>query len=355
MKTQYKVLYLLSLCLGITISSCSSDNDDNPKDTSNLIELEQNEVRIKLQDVPENPIDGEENNEESNDEYINSASIKVLSGNGDYSAFSLNEKVATATYDAESNSVQIEAHQIGKVQIIVLDKNIESSNISTLVYENDKIELADVEGDLEFELKPGTKLNKTYKILGGNGGFIAKSSDEDIVKAEITYGSTLKLTTPNGAIDGEATVTITDQCDFEMEVKVIIKTTVIPYTETELESLKLIDGPSFRFNNSTAYSGYTFVNRVDEDGTNVVGVTQESYWGDDEKVLIYFKGDRNIGIIEDADIECANYNGMTIEGKAKLTYMNIFHTTSSTMYISLSYLDKNNTLKFGYIITNIKP
>lgn len=353
MKTQYKILFLLFLCLGI--SSCNSDDNDKSVDTSNLIELEQSEVRIKLQEVPENPIEGEEDTEEPIAEDINSVSVAILSGNGDYSAFSLNEKVATATYSEEKNAVVVNAKRIGKANIVVLDKNIESTTLKVSVFENENIILKDVEGDLNFELKRGERLDQTYNIEEGNGGFVAKSSNEEIVKAEVTFGKMLKLTTPNGAVDGEATITIIDQCDVKLELKVTITTTVIPYNETELENLKLIDNVTFRFNNATAVYDYKHTNLISEEGENTIGVTKKSYWGKNEKVLIYFKGERDIRIVEDAEIESENYNGLTFEGKSKLSYMNIFHKTDKLFYASFSYLDKDNILRFGYFVAEVTP
>lgn len=352
MKTQYKVLSLFCLCFGISMTSCSSDNDDKTVDTTGTIKLETNEVRIKLQKEVEEPVEGEET---PIDENLNTAYVKVLSGNGDYSAFSLNERIVTAEYNIESSAIKINATAVGKAKIMVLDKSIESSTINAIVYENDYIALKDNEGDLDFTLKVGEKLNETFTIEGGNNGFKASSSDEEIVTATITYGSNLKLTTPNGAKDGEAIVTITDQCDVKLEVKIIITTTTIPYTDAELENLRMIDSKTLRFNNSTASYGYTYENIIDEDGLNTVGVSKSNYWGGTEKALITFPGAREVRMIEDAEIECENFAGITTEGKIKLTYMNIFHTTDTHFYAAFSYLDKDNVLRFGYSVAEIKP
>lgn len=356
MKTQYKFLSLLFLCLGITISSCSSDNDDNAKNTSNTIGLEQNEVKIKLQDTPENPIEGEENNEESNDEYINSASIKVLSGNGDYSAFSLNDKIVTAQYDAESNSVIIEGKSVGSVRIMVIDGQVESAAITALVFKHPRIALEDDIASLDLTIYNNNPQTTSYKIVEGNGNYKISVDKRGVVDAELNRNGELSIT-PINAEDEEsrtAIVTITDECKFVLNIEVKVQNSFKPYSTEELEAILKIDIPTVLFAGNKANNNYDYVNKKEGELT-VFGAVREDDYSDGSLLglRLYVPGEIKKGAIKGVQIDYDEFGDWdTSSGKKNVMYFEIIDINEKYIVAVFSALKGNyrGTLQSGYFV-----
>mgnify|MGYP001175447822 CR=1 FL=1 len=351
MKTQYKILFLLFLCLGI--SSCNSDDNDKSVDTSNLIELEQSEVRIKLQEVSDNPIEGEEiDNEESVNENINSASIQILEGNGDYAVFSLNEKVATASYSEEHNAIIIEGKTIGKTKVFVVDQDIQSAEISVFTYMYDKIILQDNIESIDFVIRAGKYPSKTIQILEGNGDYTVSVDTPKIVNAKINSRNELELTPFKTSSEDEltATVTVTDKAGFSTTIAVSVKSELNPYSPEEIEEIKLLNTETVVFNNYKTSSDYKF-NSVLKDGRILLSTLKDSYWGE-TGIKFNLPADLQEGTVSGAKIDYDEFGNMdTSNGEVDLLYLNVVEKSNELIKAVFIVIDPyKETIKTGYFV-----
>lgn len=130
-------MYALLLCLGI--SSCINDDKGGeiPVPPKHDLELEFTEVRIELQKTTDSQASQEdESSSEEGHSEVNIATVKIISGEGDFLVFPMHEKVATAHYNHESNSIVIEGQQAGDTRVVVVDGNMQSKFIDVNVFEH---------------------------------------------------------------------------------------------------------------------------------------------------------------------------------------------------------------------------
>lgn len=339
MKTHKKSIFsfiLLSFILLVT--SCSSDKDEVVLNL-NKLDLEKYEVNFNFDPEAED---------------IESQSVKILAGNGDYSVFIVDKNVADCEYNVEENNIIISGKAIGKTKVIVTDKLVEVATIDVYV-RVEKIIIDNIkDAKISLEIPQGVELNKTYNISFGNGGYAAESSDEEIIQASIT-NNTLKLYSPSVTKGGEATVIVTDNLGVTYELEISLTTTVIPYPDNVLKGFEQISRETFMFNDYQAGYGTSFKTKQSEELDNTLSVSYSDWWGEgDSSLNIYFKGERKAGIIEGGQIDVTNIGGITVEEKVDLAYLNIFKINEDLMYVAFSYIDEEDVLRLGYMVIKAK-
>ena len=267
MKTKYKnLLWILAISL-ITLgfSSCSSDDDDGVlivEESSNLT-LAETDVRVVVGVT---------------------TTVDIIEGNGDYTAFSLNEDIATV--EVVDNKININALTNGRTAIVVSDKNNNYKSIAMVSFYE---EIILKEQNVEIKMRVGNNGTKKVTVLGGNGGYIATSEDPDIASVSVDKNDIVIV----GKKEGTVNISIVDQLDVETMITATVVTTTKAYEGEELEELKNDSSQRFFFDGS--YSSNTPINTV-EGEYNVYGWDYYGY----SYQKVYFKGDKSVEKKEDA-------------------------------------------------------
>lgn len=266
MKNKYKnLLWILAICL-ITLgfSSCSSDDDDvlTIEESSNLT-LAETDVRVVVGET---------------------TTVDIIEGNGDYTAFSLNEDIATV--ELIDNKININALASGKTGIVVSDK---SSNYKSIAMVSFYEEIILKEQNVEIKMRVGNNGTKKVTVLGGNGDYIATSDDPEIASVSIEKNDIIIV----GKKEGTVNISIVDQLDVETMITATVITTTKAYEGEELEELKNDSSQRFFFDGS--YSSNTPIKTV-EGEYNVYGWDYYGY----SYQKVYFKGDKSVGKKEEA-------------------------------------------------------
>ena len=272
MKTKYKnLLWILAISL-ITLgfSSCSSDDDDVliVEESSNLT-LAETDVRVVVGVT---------------------TTVDIIEGNGDYTAFSLNEDIATV--ELVDNKININALTNGRTTIVVSDKNNNYKSIAMVSFYE---EIILKEQNVEIKMRVGNNGTKKVTVLGGNGGYIATSEDPDIASVSVEKNDIIIV----GKKEGTVNISIVDQLDVETMITATVVTTTKAYEGEELEELKNDSSQRFFFDGSYStdgsYSSNIPINTV-EGEYNVYGWDYYGY----SYQKVYFKGDKSVGKKEDA-------------------------------------------------------
>lgn len=267
MKTKYKnLLWILAISL-ITLgfSSCSSDDDDDVlivEESSNLT-LAETDVRVVVGVT---------------------TTVDIIEGNGDYTAFSLNEDIATV--ELVDNKININALTNGRTAIVVSDKNNNYKSIAMVSFYE---EIILTEQNVEFKMRVGNNGTKKVTVLGGNGGYMATSEDPNIASVSVDKNEIIIV----GKKEGTVNITIVDQLDVETIITVTVITTTKAYEGEELE--ELLNDSSQRFFFDGSYSSNTPINTVEGE----YSVYGWDYFGYSYQ-KVYFKGDKSVGKKEDA-------------------------------------------------------
>ena len=267
MKTKYKnFLWILAISL-ITLgfSSCSSDDDDDVlivEESSNLT-LAETDVRVVVGVT---------------------TTVDIIEGNGDYTAFSLNEDIATV--ELVDNKININALTNGRTAIVVSDKNNNYKSIAMVSFYE---EIILTEQNVEFKMRVGNNGTKKVTVLGGNGGYMATSEDPNIASVSVDKNEIIIV----GKKEGTVNISIVDQLDVETMITVTVVTTTKAYEGEELEELKNNSSQRFFFDGS--YSSNTPINTVEGE----YSVYGWDYFGYSYQ-KVYFKGDKSVEKKEDA-------------------------------------------------------
>ncbi|MDR1091487.1 MAG: hypothetical protein LBL79_10460 [Prevotella sp.] len=323
MKTKYSFLFLFLAILSFGIVSCSND-DDNP-----IVTEEEANIAID-KDLIDIAIEG-------------SASLKITEGNGEYSAFSLNNDVATTSLSGQT--IDIQGIGVGKTSIIISDKKTQLKVVPVIVYEYNEIVLE--KNELIFDFLLGNEISTRVNILEGNGDY-AVVSDNDQIKPSVS-GNIITVSTIKGCKGGTANITITDACDRKTVFKVEANATTDPYSEEELADMMGNSSRRYYFNGHTGYSPYggTKFNTIEKE-MNMYGWDYYSiYW-----LKIYFPGDKSVGEKAGSKITY-NYYGEEVLDFADLTTCKVVKNDGTNIWIVYTYLDSNGVLIPGYIVSPV--
>ncbi len=323
-KIKYKaILGVLLLSFPVLMLFSCSDKEDVIIESEKLdLVLEEDQIDIKIG---------------------NQVEINIVEGNNAYKVFSLNEDIVGATISG--NKIVMNALEIGKTAIIVSDGAgiYRTLNIKSYKYETPIIEINNV----NFKIPIGNSKSTTIKILEGNGGYKAESSNPEIASVNVVGDTLLNIT---GYKEGKAIITIFDGIDFvSSNVEVEITETTDPYNELELEEIMEKEDLCYVFSNqsvlnSTTY--YTLLNRI-EGGRNLYGWDYYNFY----YLKIYFEGDKEVGIKENSSL-LFRYSSTNLS--ADSINFEIIKNDGEKIWAVFSFI-QNEKLEYGYFIQKINP
>ena len=323
MKTKYSFLFLFLAILSFCIVSCSND-DDTPVETEEAnIVIDKDSINIIIE---------------------GSRSLNITDGNGEYSAFSVNNNVATVSLSGQV--VNVQGIGIGKTSVIISDKNTQLKVVPVIVYQYNQITLE--KDELIFDFLLGNEKSVELNILKGNGDYEVVS-DNDQIRVSLSEDTIVTVSTVKGYKGGTANITVTDACDRKTVLKVEANATTDPYTEEELAGITGDSSQRYYFNGHAGFSIYTdsFFNTT-ENGMNMYGWDYYSFnW-----LKIYFPGDKSVGEKTGGKIDYNFYADEVIE-YADLTKCKVVKNDGANIWIVYAYLDKNGVLIPGYIVSPI--
>lgn len=215
MKIKYFFYILVIATVVANLTSCSDNNDgpENPTDASELVIAP---VRVKV---------GADNR----------VPLPIISGAGDYHAFSLAPDVADVVVD-ESGQIYIEGFRNGKAGIIVSDASTKYEHITVNVYTTDQMQLSHDEYNFVVTLGQTKSSDECYVVVG-NGEY-SVSSDNPKVEATIDSETGLiSLTATAGIEEYTATVTVADVSGLTADLNVVVSPSFDPFTQEELDEL----------------------------------------------------------------------------------------------------------------------
>ena len=278
---KFKMKYLIivmALCLGF--SSCDND-DDNDDVTIEVIEtdpivLDNNELALEVGQT---------------------GTVNVSSGGGEYTVFSSNPDIATASI--EGSAVTINTLDKGIVSVIVTDKNDQIAEIQlTSMY----MEIIFEQPEVELELLKGHYQNFSISVVQGNGEYEA-STESEIIEVSVD-GDDIVVTAMK---EGTAVIKVTDSRNLEAELTVVITETLNPWTENLLAEIMESDDDAFVINSSSVNTSHvTCINTV-EDGLNKYGWDYYGHY----YYFVYWAGDKTVGSKTDGQFKY--YFGRTFD------------------------------------------
>lgn len=316
MKTKYiNLLGVLLLSLVLGFASCSSDDEPIIDDQTTDLTLSETKIDVVVGGV---------------------TTISITEGNGEYKAFSLNEEIVTV--ELVNNELELTGVSNGETSIVVSDKGNQYKELHIRsIYDQIIVE----ESNIEVKMRLGNTGRKTVTILGGNGFYTAVSDNEEVATSTVN-GDNITI---NALTEGSAIITITDRFDVSTELNVSVETTTIAYEGEELEELMDDDSTRFFFDGSFSSSYNTPVNTV-EGEYNVIGW---DYWGY-EYQKVYFKGDRTVGVKEDAHFTDKDWYSL-IHDKQPVE-LEILKVDDGKMWAMFSFI-KDGKLFYGHFVTNV--
>lgn len=316
MKTKYKnllnLLFISFIILGFY--SCSSDDDIVVEESSSLT-LTETEVRVVVDKT---------------------STIDITEGNGEYTAFSLNEDIATV--ELVDNKINIYALASGKTSIIVSDKNSDYKIIPILSF-YDEIELRD--NNIEVKKRLGHNGTKEVTIIRGNGGYKVTSENPKLVAVNIENNNIVIV----GKKEGTVKISIEDQFDVQTTISVTVISTINAYEDEELEDLLKDSSQRFYFDESFSASYYKNIKTV-EDEYNVYGWDYYSYGHQ----KVYFKGDKGVGKKAGSLFSYNDWSGIVYE-KQPINF-EIVKNDGTLIWAIFSFI-KNEKLLYGHFVRPI--
>jgi len=265
-------------------------------------------------------------------------SVEILSGGGDYKVFSTNEEVLTV--EVEGNQIITNAIMPGNATVIVSDLNNKYSEIDVSTY---TLEIALENEDLELEILLGHPETIIVPIAIGNGGYEVSTESEQIdvtVEKSIIYITGLKA--------GEGIFTITDSYGLEQDFSIDISTTLVAYTEKDLDEIMSDNASCYFFNNKqwdTAF--YKYINETEGDMHHYGWNYYNSIY-----LHIYFQGDKNQGVKSNSSIYAKfDSRGEIFDEELDLE---IIKNDGDKIWVVYSFI-KDDKLNYGHFCQDIDP
>ena len=330
MKTINKIIQMLvvAMLLPIGFVGCSDDDNEiiNPGGETEIPEfiLGQESIRVKI---------GVENK----------VTVDVKEGGGEYDAFILNEDIAKA--ETVDGIVKIVGFANGQTSLIVSDKYNRYRKVPVSVYTTDKLQLSHETFDLVTVL--GNSKTLTANVVLGNGGYEVTSSNP-AVTVSVNEEGVISMTAVSKKTEFTAIVSVTDCTGLSEDIAITVTATMDPFTDAELETIKLDNTRRYFYNGSkTDSSYYTYLNEVTADGKQRYGWDYYSYYW----YKLEFKGGKNVGNKEDAVFDYYYYSTGSI--KTPVT-MKIIKNDGANVWGIFSYInDEQEKLYTGYFCAPI--
>lgn len=213
MKIISKVIVLLmSVLLPMGFVGCS--DDETPHSVEEKIPefvLGQESIKVKV---------GQENK----------VTVNLKRGGGEYNAFILDAKVATA--EVANGVIKVEGLVNGQTFLMISDRYNRYRKLSVSVYTTDKLQLSHETFDV-ITLLGSSEILKANVVLG-NGGYRA-TSDNLAVSVSIDESGELSMTAISKKEKFTANITITDRTGLTANIAITVKASLEPFTTEELK------------------------------------------------------------------------------------------------------------------------
>lgn len=221
-KNVYSLLVMVALALTATFVSCSDDDDDTPP------------VEIKLDESIITLLPGE------------TATVKILEGNGSYEVSAQNSEIATASVNESTITITgvKESVEDETTTITVMDAKKKTATIKVYVTKSVNLLKIDLE-ETTFDMIDGK--TKTVKIISGNAPYTVVSADNEVVGVSEIVDEAFTITA-NKVSETSVIVTLKDNKNRKIELTV---TKVLANSATSLtiadagQNIQLAEGKTF--------------------------------------------------------------------------------------------------------------
>jgi putative lipoprotein len=269
-----------------------------------------------------------------------STNLDILSGDGDYKAFSENPDIVAV--ELIKDKISIRSKEKGKTAVVVSDATGRFKRIPILSRYG-RLSLSATE--LSAVNKIGTKKEVKVDIKGGNGGYKAESENPDIAKISSVSESEIRIILQNA---GTTKVIVADMMGLTQVINVKVETTDVAYTADEIEALKnsdkkiiTWDDDSWSPSNGGSYSYFA------KETTGKVTIGWEQKWGSYVygSLKITYDGDLTVGKKNNVSLDDnSSYN----ENKYTLTTFEIVKNDGTNVWAIYSVI-KDGTLHYGHL------
>ena len=231
MKIAYNLFVVSLAMLGLSLTSCSGDDD-----TTNQTETTETQPEFKLSlDTIRVKVGAE-----------NMAAVDVKSGGGEYKAFTIDESVAKVV--DEKGTLKIEGLKNGSTDLVVSDKYNRYRRVFVQVYTTDVMTVSTNSLDLITPL--GYKGSASLTITAGNGGYTYVSDNKNVTAKFDEAIGLVKVSAVSGKDEYTANITIKDMFGLSCIVKVTVKSTLKPFTDDDIKNIMSITSNGVMFDNS---------------------------------------------------------------------------------------------------------
>lgn len=218
MKIISKVIVLLmSVLLPMGFVGCS--DDETPHSVEEKIPefvLGQESIKVKV---------GQENK----------VTVNIKQGGGEYNAFILDAKVATA--EVVNGVIKVDGLVNGQTFLMISDRYNRYRKLSVSVYTTDKLQLSHETFDLITLL--GNSNTLKANVILGNGGYKV-ISDNSAVAVSVNEAGEISMTATSRKEEFKANITVTDCTGLTANIVVTVKASLEPFNAEELEAIKAI-------------------------------------------------------------------------------------------------------------------
>lgn len=332
MKIISKVIVLLmSVLLPMGFVGCS--DDETPHSVEEKIPefvLGQESIKVKV---------GQENK----------VTVNIKQGGGEYNAFILDAKVATA--EVANGVIKVEGLVNGQTFLMISDRYNRYRKLSVSVYTTDKLQLSHETFDVITLL--GSSETLKANVVLGNGGYRA-TSDNLAVSVSIDESGELSMTAISKKEKFTANITITDSTGLTANIAITVKASLEPFTTEELKVIKADNSRRYYFRNTrTDDYGYgtSYVNMIKDSGKIRYGW---SLWGSYYH-YIDFMSDKTEGVKENATLSISSWSVDKRYSDQEVT-LKIIKNDGTNLWGVFSFIDeKREVIYFGYFCDTINP
>ena len=229
-KNVYSLLVMVALALTATFVSCSDDDDDTLP------------VEIKLDESIITLLPGE------------TATVKILEGNGSYEVNAQNSEIATASVNESTITITgvKESMEDETTTIMVMDAKKKTATIKVYVTKSVNLLKVDLE-ETTFDMIAGK--TKTVKIISGNAPYTVVSADNEVVGVSEIVEEAFTITA-NKVSETPVIVTLKDNKNKKIELTVakVLANSATSLTIAEAgQNIQLAEGKTFELANHVSW------------------------------------------------------------------------------------------------------
>ena len=322
MKNYNNIFLITAFALSIIFSGCSEDKEEIQQIPESIPELQIDTETIPVKIGSENKY-----------------AFEIKQGGGEYNVFSLNDEIAKA--ELTGNKILIEGVANGKTSIIISDKNGFYRKLPVKVYTTETLKLKDY--NLELISLLGRSISITTNVILGNGEYQV-TSDNPKVEASVSEDGTITIVGTSKLDAFTATVTVTDASDLSASIKLTIKSTLIPYSAEELETIMAVTNQRYALETMLfSQSSFTYFNTI-ENGQQLYGWDYYNYY----YFKLWYTGDKTVGKKKDGKF---SYYYMETYDKEPVD-LEIIKNDGIHLWGIFSFV-KNEILRYGYFCDKI--